>query len=62
MESCASLFNVVHMAARSFRGCERSILDLKLFFLNSLFNCLLALGSFSYNSLLDMIDHCTTRA
>lgn len=65
LETCAPFFKVVHLGewnTRRFEGCGQNILDLKLFFLKSLFDWLLTLGSFSFTSLSDMIDHCTLGA
>ena len=39
--------------------CERTILDLKLHFLRTLFEWVSAPGSFSFSNLLEFIDHCT---
>ena len=43
----------------SFEGCEMTILDLKLLFLKYLYNWMLALGLFSFSTLLDLLNHCT---
>ena len=50
LEGSATLFDVVSLEgkeSRSFEDCEWSILDLKLFFFQSLFDCILALELFS---------------
>ena len=45
--------------ARSFGDQERTIPELKMFFLTSLFSWLHSLGFYSFSSLVDFIDHCT---
>lgn len=55
-----SLANVVYLErdARSFEGCENSVLHLKLLFFKSLFEWINALGLISFASLTDMLDSC----
>jgi hypothetical protein len=49
--------------ARSFEGCERSIIDLKSQLLKTLFDWMLVIGLFSLSlSYLDFLDHCSIRA
>ena len=49
----------VNKMLESFEDQERTILELKMFFLTSLFACLPSLGFYSFSSLLNFIDHCT---
>jgi hypothetical protein len=46
----------------AFEGCERSVLDLKLSFLKSLFVWMNASEQFSFFDLLEMLDLCNFRA
>ena len=45
--------------AQSFEGCQWTIINLKLVFLQSLYEWMQALGSVSFSSLLDLIVFCT---
>ena len=45
--------------ACTFEGCEKSTHDLKLFFLQTLLGWTNALGVFTFNSLMDLLDSCT---
>ena len=45
--------------ACDFKGCERSIPDLKLSFFRTLFEWTNASGVYSFNSLADFLDSCT---
>ena len=59
MEVCATLLVLVIMAganARCFEDCERSIVDIKLFFFHTLLEWSLVLPSYSCFSLPDHID------
>lgn len=47
--------------AQSFEGCQWTIINLKLVFLQSLYEWMQALGSVSFSSLLDLIVFCTLR-
>ena len=44
--------------ARHFEDCERSVLDLKLLFFQTLYEWVVSLGLFSINSIVELIDHC----
>jgi hypothetical protein len=44
--------------ARHFEDCERSIVDLKMLFFQTLYEWVFSLGLFSINSIMDLIDHC----
>jgi hypothetical protein len=44
--------------ARHFEDCERSIVDLKLLFFQTLYEWVNSLGFFSINSITELIDHC----
>jgi hypothetical protein len=48
--------------ARSFEKCERTMLNLKLHFLRTLFEWLTASICFSFTNLLEFIDHCNFMA
>ena len=45
--------------ARTFEGCELSVVELKLQFYRYLFDWLSATGLFSFSNLLDLIDYCS---
>jgi hypothetical protein len=44
--------------AHHFEDCERSIVDLKLLFFQTLYEWVNSLGFFSINSITELIDHC----
>ena len=44
--------------ARHFEDCERSVVDLKLLFFQTLYEWVYSLGLFSINSTMDLIDLC----
>jgi hypothetical protein len=44
--------------ARHFEDCERSVVDLKLLFFQTLYEWVNSLGVFSINSIVEWIDHC----
>ena len=44
--------------ARCFEGCERSLLEIKSFFLHTLLDWSVALSHFSCFSILVLLDHC----
>ncbi len=46
--------------ARSFEGCELSIINLKMQFLQTLFDWMLAIGLFSFSSFLEFLDSCSS--
>ena len=46
--------------ARSFEGCELSIINLKMQFLQTLFDRMLAIGLFSFSSFLEFLDSCSS--
>ena len=41
-----------------FEDCERSVVELKLFFFQTLYEWVYSLVLFSINSTMDLIDHC----
>ena len=45
--------------ARTFEGCEKSIVELKLYFMRCLSEWLLATGSFSFSNLFEFLDLCS---
>jgi hypothetical protein len=45
--------------ARTFKGCEKVVPDIKLSFLQSLFECMTAFGSFSFTNMFEMLDCCS---
>ena len=44
--------------AHHFEDCERSIVDLKMLFFQTLYEWVFSLGLFSINSIMDLIEHC----
>ena len=42
-----------------FEDCERSVSALKLLFFQTLYEWVFAVGIFSINSMMDLIDHCS---
>ena len=47
--------------SKRFEGCEWNLLYLKLMFLQTLFEWMVAYSWLSFSTLLDQIDHCTFR-
>jgi hypothetical protein len=43
----------------TFEDCERSVSALKLLFFQMLYDWVFAVGIFSINSMMDLIDHCS---
>ena len=48
--------------ASTFEGCEKPVFDLKLLFLKTLFEWINALGLFSFDPLVEMLDSCAFSA
>ena len=62
LDGCAPLFNVVHLEGEDnwhFEDLERSVADLKLFFLKTLLDWVTVLGFCSFSSVHDFMDFCT---
>lgn len=62
LENDPHVLNVPNLErnAWNFEGCKKSVHDLKLLFLNTLFEWINASGLFSFNSLPDLIDRCNS--
>jgi hypothetical protein len=47
--------------SRIFEDCDLSIPDLRLLFLHTLFDWMMATGLFSFHTFLEFLDHCHFR-
>ena len=65
LEGHSSLLDVVYLErdrnARTFEGCELSIVEMKQLFYRILMDWMAAIGLVRFSDMIDFLDHCSLR-